>query len=205
MLNKYNLFSNSRNYREMEKQEKIEINNSLMAIKNRDSNAIAKLRSLAGHSLWFIARKYLKKLEDAQDLFQDFWADIYDIADGFSYFKNGYSYICKVMTNRAINRYRQIHGEKEFVIEYVDFSNIPSSYNNDILDLESRLAVEQAFKRLTPTERIIMQLRIYEDKSIVQIAKELKMSKSDVGRKKLEAEEKLKRELYKNNWEKSKG
>ncbi|MDE5601799.1 MAG: sigma-70 family RNA polymerase sigma factor [Clostridia bacterium] len=189
----------------MEKQEKIEINNSLLAIKNRDNNAIVILRDLAGHSLWFIALKYLKKKEDAEDLFQDFWADIYDIADGFSYFKNGYSYICKVMTNRAINRYRQIHGEKEYVIEYVDFSNIPSSYNNEILDLESRLAVEQAFKRLTPTERIIMQLRLFEDKGIEQIAKELKMSKSDVGRKKLEAEEKLKRELSKNIWEKSNG
>ena len=189
----------------MEKQKKANINNCLMGIKNRDREAINDLRYEMGHALEFIARKYLKKKEDAEDLVQDFWADIYDIADGFSYFKNGFSYLCKVITNRALNRYKQIYGEKQHVIEYVDYSNIPSSHENTISDLENRIAVDEAFKKLTPTERIIMQLRIFEDKKIEDIAKELKMSKSDVGRKKLSAEEKLKRELSKNSWEKITG
>ena len=181
----------------MEKQKKTTINKCLIDIKNRDREAINGLHHEMGDSLEFIARKYLKKDEDAEDLVQDFWADIYDIADGFSYFKNGFSYLSKVMTNMAISRYKQIYGEMKHVTQYVDYSNVPSSRQNEISKLESRIVVEDAFKRLTPTERVIMQLRIFEDKNIVQIAKELKMSKSDVGRKKLEAEEKLKRELSK--------
>jgi RNA polymerase sigma factor (sigma-70 family) len=50
-------------------------------------------------------------------------------------------------------------------------------------------------EKLDDTERLIMQLTIFEDKTIVQIAHELKLSKSQVGRKQLEAKQKLKKEF----------
>ena len=179
----------------MDKQEKAEINDCLQKIKNGDSGAVHRLYEVVGFRFEYIALKYLKNNEDAEDLIQDFWADIFEIADGFYYFKNGYSYLSKVIKNRALNRYHQIYGEKKHVTEYVDYSQI-RSFENPIVNLEYKLAVEEAFKTMTHQQRVIMQLRIFEDKKIEDIAKELNMSKSDVSRKKLEAEEKLKKALF---------
>lgn len=57
------------------------------------------------------------------------------------------------------------------------------------------MAVQNAINRLEPDERIVIQLSAFEDKTITQIAKEIGMSKSAVGRLKLSAQEKLKNYL----------
>ncbi len=180
----------------MDKQTKAEINECLFGIKKRDRDSIVRLYELIAHSIRFIALKYLKNEQDAEDLEQDFWADIYDIADGFSYFKNGFGYLCKVMTRMALNRYKKIHGEKQRAVEAVDYSRILAFDENAAAqNLDDRIAVQKALDKLTPTERLVMQLIIFEDKTIMQIAKELNISKSQVGRLKKKAEDKLKKEL----------
>jgi len=67
---------------------------------------------------------------------------------------------------------------------------------NAVIDeIDCSAAVQKAFATLDVAEQIVMQLAIYEDKTIVQIAKELDMSKSQVGRIKLSAIAKLKTAL----------
>jgi len=180
----------------MDKQTKAEINECLVRIKKGDNDSLVRLYNLAAHSIRFIALKYLKNEQDAEDLEQDFWADIYDIADGFSYFKNGFGYLCKVMTRMALNRYKKIHGEKSHTVDAVDYNQVLAFDENAAAqNLDDRIAVQKALDKLSQTERLIMQLIIFEDKTIMQIAKELNISKSQVGRIKKKAEEKLKNEL----------
>ncbi len=177
----------------MERQKKNEINECIAGIKKRDNASLIKLYSLVGHTVRAIALKYLKNEPDAEDLEQDFWAKIYDIADEFSYLGNGFSYLCKVITNMAINRYRQIYGEKKHIIEAIDYDDIHSFDESAVTEnLDDIIAVRKALEKLTKIEKLVMQLVVFEDKTIVHIAKELGMSKSHVGRIKKEAEEKLK-------------
>ena len=70
----------------MDTQDKQEITMALLAIKNREEYAVERLYKLVGHTIRYIAFKYLKNIEDAEDLEQDFWADIYRIADKFFLF-----------------------------------------------------------------------------------------------------------------------
>lgn len=177
----------------MDIQNKVEINNCILAIKRRDSEAVQKLYHLVGHTIEFIARKYLTLQQDYEDLIQDFWADIYNIADGFYYFKNGYSYLSRFMTNRAINRYKQIYGEKKHIIEPVEYEYNPIPDVTDVIEnVNLRLTVQKALKKLSKKERIIIQLIFFEKKTIESIAKEIDMPRATVGRIKLQALDKLK-------------
>ena len=190
----------------MDKQKKKEINESIVGVKNRDEEALNTLYFLVAHSIKYIALKFLKNEEDAQDLEQDFWASIYDIADKFTYLKNGFSYLCKVMSRMAINRYKKLNVEKQHTVEFVDYGRIePFDENEVIIDLDKRMAVQKAMETLSPKEQAIMQMAIFEDKTIVQTAKELGLSKSDVGRIRLEARNKLKIKISEYlSWEKGK-
>ena len=177
----------------MDVKKRNEITNCLKGVKNGDERALVSLYDLISPTLRFISLKYLRNETDAEDLEQDFWIHISKIAGKFSYFQNAYSYLCKVMTNMAINRYKKLHDGKEVCIEYVDYNKIYSYEDTESAD--QRMAVQNAINRLEPDERIVIQLSAFEDKTITQIAKEIGMSKSTVGRLTLSAQEKLKNYL----------
>lgn len=165
----------------MDNQRKAEINNCLLGIKNGEPDAVDKLYPLVAHSIRYISLKFLAHEEDACDLEQDFGAEIYRIAGGFNYFKNGFSYLCKVMTNMALNRYKKIYGERHHVVEVVDYNCINYFDENAVIEnLDNNLVVQRAFTKLDTSEQKIMQLTIFEYETITQIAKELRMSKSQI-------------------------
>ena len=180
----------------MDIQKKSAINNCLIGIKKRDDESLYKLYSLIGHTVKYIALKYLQDKSEAEDLEQDFWANIYDIADKFNYIGNAFNYLCKTMTRMALNRIAKLGVERSRVVEVVDYKII-NSFDEDetIAAMDDKVAVQRAFDKLDSLEQKILQLTMFEDKTIVQIAKELKVSKSKVGRIKLMAREKLKNEL----------
>ncbi len=177
----------------MNKKDKQEITKALLAVKDREEYAVERLYDLVGHTIRYIAFKYLKNIDDAEDLEQDFWADIYRIADKFSYFKNGFGYICKVMNNKAVNRYKKLHGTSKIEVSYVDYTQIDAEKSDCFDDVDERVVIREEIAKLDERERIVMQLTYFEDMTIAQIAKELKMSKSVVGRIKISAINKLKK------------
>lgn len=180
----------------MDEQTKNIINKCLMKIKNRSKKYIDILYYLVAHKLKPIALKYLRNEEEVKDVEQDFWADIYKNAKNFKYADNGYSYLCRIMKCMAINRYNKIQNERHHIIRDTETSLIDSFDENTFIEgINNRIAVQKALDNLDSIERAVMYLCTYDDKTIEQVAKDLKMSKSKVGRIKLTAEEKLKKEL----------
>ena len=177
------------------------INECLVQIKRtRKIEYVETLYDLIAPAVRHIALKYLHDGALADDLVQDFWADIYKIADGYGFYFNAYAYLCRVATNRAINKYRRLKNESAYVT-YVDYSSVELSSGiaeSDHADLI--ISVEQAMKTLSETERIVIQSTYFEDKTIRQIAAEIGLSKSTVGRLKNDAIEKL-REFFCNDSE----
>lgn len=174
-------------------QDKQEITKALLAVKNREEYAVERLYELVGHTIRYIAFKYLKNIEDAEDLEQDFWADIYRIADKFFYFKNGFGYICRVMNNMAANRYKKLYRTNRIEVSYVDYTQIDGTGFNCVDEIDELILIREEIGKLEEKERIILQLTYFEDMTIMQIARELKMSKSVVGRIKISAINKLKK------------
>lgn len=176
-----------------DKRKIANINEALARIQRRDNGGIYVLYDEISYTLRFIALKYLKNDADADDLIQDFWADIYKIADKFVYQRNGYAFLCKTMTRRAINRYRSIHGKTDVSISSVDYCLIDREADNGFISAENRIMVDKALSELSELERIIIQETFFEDKTVRAIAKDVKISKTHVDRVKLQAIEKLKR------------
>jgi len=180
----------------MDEQTKRIINKCLMEIKHRNKKYIDILYYLVSNKLKYIAIRYLRNEEEVKDVEQDFWADIYKNADNFKYMDNGYSYLCRIMTCMSINRYNKLQSERNHIVEDVETSFISSFDENILIDnLDNKIAVQNALDCLNPIERAVMLLIIYDDKKIEQVAVDLKLSRSTVGRIKLSAEEKLKKEL----------
>ena len=159
--------------------------------KNKNSESVERLYDLIHPTIRHIAWKYMHDQQLAEDLIQDFWADIYKIADGFHTHRNGFAYLCKVATNKAINRYHQIKDRNAHAL-YVDYSELPlSDQGLSAEQMQLRLAVEQAMAQLSDTERIIIQSTYFEQKTIRKIAQEMKLSKSTAERIKQQALAKL--------------
>ncbi len=196
----------------MNKETKEAINGYINGIKNGDRECLELLHKEISPSLRHIALKYLKNNNDADDLVQDFWADIYKISLGFVFNRNGFNYLCKVMTNRAINRYRKIYHTKCSKVSYVDYEALHEKaeqqeikrYNSNVtLDelveqneqaIRNRI-IDRAINGLPELQRIIVQLIFFEEKTVREIAKQLNISKSLVSKLKKVAIEKLKEEL----------
>ena len=169
------------------------VNRCLEQIKKEQSmERVEELYDIMSPTIRHIALKYLHSDDMADEFIQDFWADIYKIASGFRFSRNGYYYLCKVATNRAINAYRKASDRRAYVsyVEYIDYQFEDTA--EDAEKREIQLMVCQAMKGLSEIERIIIQSAYFEEKTVRQIAAELKMSKSSVGRLKLQAIEKLK-------------
>lgn len=188
----------------MEEQTKKLINKCLMEIKNGNDKYVDILYYLIAQSLRYIALKYLRDDDEARDVVQDFWADIYENAKNFVYEDNGYSYLCRIMTCMTINRYNKIHSEWHNTIEFTEASKITTINDTAFAEkLDYKIAVEKAMLKLNPIEQAIIQLTLYEDKTIMQISRLLNIPRSTVGRIKLKAKEKLKKYLSEYKWEKS--
>lgn len=175
------------------------INELLVQIqRTRKIEYVESLYDLIAPAIRHIALKYLHDGVLADDLVQDFWADIYKIADGYGFYFNADAYLCRVAKNRALNKYRRVKREKAYVT-YVDYSDVQLSSGvaeSDHADLI--ISIEQAMRTLSETERIIIQSAYFEGKTQREIAAELGLSKTTVGRLKNDALENLRAILCSN-------
>lgn len=166
----------------MDKKTKIKINHLLINIQNGNINAIEELYNIIAPTLRYIALKYLQDDNLADDCIQDFWANINKTASKFIFQINGFSYLCKTMTNLAINYYHKINRDKSIFIRPVNYEDLDKSYlgsnNEDLIELQ--IIVESAMAKLSDIEKLIIQETYFEDKSIRKIAKELLISKTQV-------------------------
>lgn len=160
--------------------------------KHGTAEYVEALYDLIGPTIRHIGLKYLHDADLADDFVQDFWADIFKISDQYIFGFNAYAFLCKAATNRAIDRYRKLKGEAAYV-SYIEYSQYPQFGTET--DYELRLAVNMALQQLPEIQRIIIQSTYFEDKTVRQIAAELKMSRSQVGRLKQQALEMLKLHL----------
>ena len=187
----------------MEKEKRKIINKLLNEIKRGKEESIISLYEIISPTLRYIALKYLKNKEDADDLIQDFWYDIKKYASNYIFKKNAYGYLCKIMNRMAINKYNKIHRETKKHIEFVDYSNIVEYDKNQTLEeVNLRNDISDAMLKLTFFQQVIIQEAYFEGKTVRQIAKDTGSSKSQVSRQKIIAIETLKTELTKRGWDK---
>lgn len=89
---------------------------------------------------------------------------------------------------------QKLHHRREVEVGYVDYSDIECR-DDDAEAIALRNDVSAAMRKLTETQRIIIQETVFEDLTVRQVAKTVGKSKTQVARLKNSAIEILKREL----------
>lgn len=178
----------------MDRDAKEALNALLTRIKEGDEGAVAEVHDIMAPTVRYIALKYLSDADEADDSVQDFWLGIRDYARGFRVRKNAFSYLCRIMTRIAINRYRQLNRHRDIEVRYVDYTEVACA-DDSTEAVALRADVEAAMKKLTTTQRIVIQQTVFEDMTVRQSAKILGKSKTQIARLKNSATEILKREL----------
>ena len=178
---------------------KKKVNDCLLQLqKHGTGEYVEALYDLMGPTIRHIGLKYLHDADLTDDFVQDFWADIFRITDQYLFSFNAYGFLCKTAANRAIDYCRR-HKREAAHIAYVDYGQWQHRDRNADPDTQIlTLSVEHALQKLPEVQRIIIQSTYFEDKTVRQIASELKISKSQVDRLKKQALEQLRLHLESN-------
>ncbi len=181
----------------MDKEKVEKINKLIREVRAGNNESFNKLYEIMATPISYIAMKYFKNKEDAQDVVQDFWADIYKLCSAFVFSQNGFSFLCKAMTRKTISAYRKTHGKK-IIINYVDFECVDKDkIDGNYEKVDNRILISKAISQLSELQKIIIQEIYIEQKTPREIAKILHIGKTTVYKEKNLAIEKLKEILGK--------
>ena len=184
------------------------IEKCLKNISDGDREAAGLLYDLTQSGLYFTAFRYLRNERDAEDLMSEFWANIYDIAKKYRFSFNAYGYLNKAVANMALMRLRKrkrlLNAETPLTAEILERYEAVSFDGSDgkVYLGELRATFDKGFGLLNHTEKSVIYLIYWEGRSIRDCARILKISKSQIGRIKKEAIEKLKAVLENDGWDK---
>lgn len=192
----------------MREYRKQEIEHCLNKILEGDKNGVEVLYDLMQSKLYFLAFKYLHNEREVENLLSDFWTNIYSIAKKYKYSLNAYNYLNTVVINMALMRLRKrktiLKREISLTPELLEkYEAIQFEVNNALVSVSDlRQSFKKGFKMLNDTEKMIIYMIYWEEKTIRDCAKIIKISKSQVSRIKRAACEKLKGILQEDGWDK---
>lgn len=182
------------------------INVCIQRIRAEDqNNAIIELHNLMGNHLHFIAYKYLKTDIEAEDVIQDFWADIRKYCNNYHYLRNGFNYLTKIFENLCKMKLRKINTTQKNISPH-DVSTFAEVLATDeetpFRQMALKLTFEKAMKEMTVEELMVFKYVCYSNKIVRQIAEELVLSKSSVSRLRKSMMKKLEKALIEDGWDK---
>ena len=190
-----------------EKKTKIDI--CLRQIAKGKTEYADELYDLVQANLFYIALKYMGGRDKAEDLLSDFWCDIVRIAKKYTFFKNAFSYLSKVLTNMALSKLRKegIQRKKEIPVTAEFLERYECFCDYDVYRSQRAQSVRGAIKRglvrLTEKEKVIVYLTYWEEKTVRECAASMGLSKSTAERIKISAMQKLKSALEQEGWDKT--
>ena len=163
-------------------------------IKVGDMSAVESLYVLFAPKLDVIGKRYFNQV-DNDDFKQEFWLNIQKICTKCSFVKNCYGYLLKSAQNFAKNYLKKIkraNNRKISLTESVENSLEAKPFWEE---LEANDVVAKALKSLNKVEKETFLDSVYLEKSYREISKEQKVSKSQVGKIRSGATQKLKKFL----------
>ena len=191
----------------MEKTQAKNINDAIKRVQKADKNAVYELHELMGSTPYFIALRYLRNENDAKDLVQDFWYNIYNITAKMLFVSSGFNYLCKTIENMCRMELRK---RKSSPSSCCDIENLKIGDESQISKVEDEMVMndslqllDKALKEMTDTECEVISCIFFENKTIRATAQELHRSKSDVDRIKDRAVAKLNDFLVENGQDKN--
>lgn len=160
-------------------QFSIEINKILHGLQKGDETLFETLIAKTYNHLKVVAFKYTKNKNEIRDVVNSTYERTLQYIHSFNIFKNGYSWMCKILQNVAYDLDTQ-----SGVLYYAE--NDGEIFSNYYDAMDDKYALMQELARLNSEEQAMIYLRFWRDLTYREIAKELNMSKTTVHRRILE-------------------
>ena len=150
-----------------------------------ETEAFCLLAQMYGRRIYSLAFHYCRDRQDAEDLSQDVWLNVYGALSSFRHESTFYTWLRKITINCFLN-HRRRHSKQSAWRER--FTEVEGSQENDVnfdtdspadsfeVTLQNQLIVEQVMRELsnvTPHQRLIFLLKHQEGMTYEEISKAL--------------------------------
>ncbi len=149
----------------------------LQRIAAGDQSAIAECVTAYGDLIWSIARKMLRSYEDAEDVVQEVYIDLWSHAGRFDPAKGSETtFVATIARRRLIDRVRKISRQPAYTEDVTEMGDVLQAHQ--AVDAAGEVDVDRAdrvISNLKPTQRDVLRMSIYEGYSHGDIATQLDM------------------------------
>lgn len=147
-------------------------------LKQRDAQAMSDLHDRYGRLAYSVILRIVKNSAVAEDLLQETMFRIWNRVQGFDQEKGALGpWVLTVARNRAIDYLRSLDGrmtKNSLEIDRTEHPSLYSNLENDLLQSDRIRRVRTAFQKLTPNQRVVIELAYFEGLSQSEMAERMK-------------------------------
>jgi RNA polymerase sigma-70 factor (ECF subfamily) len=144
----------------------------------RDPNAMADLYDRYGRLTYALIFRVVRNAAAAEDLVQETFLRVWNRVQAFDREKGALGpWILAVARNRAIDYLRSVDGrmaQNVFELERMEQPAQFADFENEIMNIDRVRILKEAFEKLTPNQRIVLELAYYEGLSQTEMAARMK-------------------------------
>ncbi len=166
------IFSDKKRYYNNQAHQVVSSPTILQRVAKADKTAVEECVNVYGGFVWSIARKFTKTREDAEDVVQEIFIDIWKNAARFDPAKSPESaFICLIARRRSIDQLRKLTCLPQNSFSENALIKLASDSHKRLqMYVEVKSAVN-ALNKLKPREKQVVQMAIYEGMSHSEIAR----------------------------------
>ena len=147
-------------------------------LKQRDPRAMADLYDRYGRTAYALVFRIVRNEAVAEDLVQETFLRVWNRIHGFDDERGALGpWVLAVARNRAIDYLRSVDGrmaKNAFELDKMEQPVLFTDFEGDILNLDRVRVLREAFEKLTPNQRLVLELAYYEGLSQTEMADRLK-------------------------------
>lgn len=147
-------------------------------LKQRDPRAMADLYDRYGRTAYALVFRIVRNEAVAEDLVQETFLRVWNRIHGFDDERGALGpWVLAVARNRAIDYLRSVDGrmaKNAFELDKMEQPVLFTDFEGDILNLDRVRVLREAFEKLTPNQRLVLELAYYEGLSQTEMAERLK-------------------------------
>lgn len=150
----------------------------VLRLQGRDPQAMGNLYDRYGRIIYSLIFRIVRNTSVAEDLVQETFLRIWNRVHVFDPEKGSLSpWVLAVARNRAIDYLRSVDGrmaQSAFELEKMEQPIVFADFDRGILNMDRVRILKEAFQKLTPNQRIALELAYYEGLSQSEMAERMK-------------------------------
>ncbi len=146
-------------------------------LKSREPQAMADFYDRYGRMTYALIFRMVRNTAAAEDLVQETFLRIWNRIQAFDAEKGALGpWVLTVARNRAIDYIRSVDGrmaQNTFELERMEQPAVFRGFDDDLLNMDRVRMLKAAFEKLTPNQRVALELAYYEGLSQTEMAERM--------------------------------